>query len=150
MRSVVSTFVVALLVALAACERGASDEAGVRAVAEGIVEADNARALERVLDFYAEDAVLLPPNADPVRGRAAIRPRYEALFAEYDPKIEARIDELEVDGDLAVVRGRNGGRLEPRGTAPARELDDAWLMVLRREGDRWRIRQLMWHPQHAP
>jgi len=47
-----------------------------RALATGIVDADNARDLERVLGYYAADAVLLPPGEGPVQGLAAIRPRY--------------------------------------------------------------------------
>lgn len=59
----------------AACETDAAPVRQVRAVANGIIAADNARALERVLAYYAADAVLMPPGEQPVVGRAAIRPR---------------------------------------------------------------------------
>jgi uncharacterized protein (TIGR02246 family) len=119
----------------------------VRAVAAGIIEADNARDIDRVLGFYAEDAVLMPPGESPVTGREAIRPRYEDLFARFDPRIEPRLDEVCADGRLAFVRGRNGGRLIGRGGGETRELDDAYLMLLRREaGGAWRISHLIWHP----
>lgn len=118
----------------------------VRRVAEGIIAADNNRDIEGVLSFYATDAVLLPPNEPPLSGHAAIRPRYEALFAGFTPAIEGRIDELIVDGVSAVVRGHNCGRLTSRGSAPSRALDDVYLMLLRREADgSWRISHLMWH-----
>lgn len=124
----------------------AGAEAAVRRVAEGIIAADNARDIERVLSLYAPDAVLMPPGEAPVQGRAAIRPRYEGLFAAYTPAIEGRIDELAVDGTTAFVRGHNGGRLVPLGDALPRELDDVYLMLLRREKDgAWRISHLIWH-----
>lgn len=117
-----------------------------RAVATGIVEADNARDLARVLGFYAADATLIPPGEAPVSGHAAIRPRYERLFADYQPAIEARIDEACAGDGFAFVRGHNGGRLSPRGGSPARDLDDDYLMLLRRGADgSWRITHLMWH-----
>lgn len=118
----------------------------IRAVADGIIEADNASDIERVLGYYATDAVLMPPNEGPVRGHEAIRPRYEGLFANFAPEIEARIDEACAEGDMGFVRGHNGGRLVRRGSDSARPLDDVYLMLLRRDEDgMWRISHLIWH-----
>jgi uncharacterized protein (TIGR02246 family) len=118
----------------------------IRAVATGIVEADNRRDIERVLSHYAEDAVLMPPGEPPVTGRAAIRPRYAALFEAYDPAIEPRVDEACVDSGLAFVRGHNGGRLVSRTGAAERRLDDGFLMLLRQDAQgAWRITHLIWH-----
>lgn len=118
----------------------------VTSVATGIIEADNARALDRVLALYAPDATLLPPGESPVAGKEAIRPRYESLFAAFTPEIVSRVDEVCVSGFLAYVRGHNRGRLVARGGGPDRVLDDPYLMVLRRQGDgSWRISRLMWH-----
>ena len=117
-------------------------------MAGGIIAADNARDITRVMDSYAADAWLLPPNDVPVRGHAAIRPRYEALFNGFNPAIEGRIDEVCASGSIAFVRGHNGGRMISRTGAPPRVLDDAYLMTLRLEPDgRWRISHLMWHSQ---
>jgi ketosteroid isomerase-like protein len=81
-----------------------------------------------------------------VRGREAIRPRYVALFEQFDPAIEARVDEACVSGAVAFVRGHNGGRLSARGAGAGRALDDLYLMLLRRDaGGAWRISHLMWH-----
>ena len=115
-------------------------------MAAGIVEADNASAIERVLDYYAPDAMLLPPGEAPVSGRPAIRPRYERLFAAFAPEIAGRVDEVCVSGSIAFVRGHNGGRLRSRTAGADRALDDVYLMLLRVGADgRWRISHLMWH-----
>jgi uncharacterized protein (TIGR02246 family) len=128
------------------CAADAQAASALRAVATGIVEADNARALERVLAHYAADAVLLPPGEAPVSGRDAIRPRYESLFASFDPAIESRVDEACASGSVGYVRGHNGGRLIARGAARDRELDDWYLMLLRKGPDqKWRISHLIWH-----
>lgn len=126
------------------------DATGARAVAEGIIAADNERDIGRVLGYYADDVVWLPPDEPAVTDRDAIRRRYEDLFQKFDPDIEARIDGTCVEGDLAVVRGRNGGWLVSRVGGRSRQLDDVWLMVLRRVDGDWKITQLMWHPAHAP
>jgi uncharacterized protein (TIGR02246 family) len=123
----------------------------LRAVATGIVAADNRRDIERVLDYYTADAVLMPPGEAPVRGRDNIRPRYEALFASFAPEIEAQIDEACAGDGMGFVRGRNGGRLVPRGSGDPRMLDDAYLMLLRLEpGGLWKISHLIWHRQSEP
>ena len=133
------------------CNPGAEAARQARAVATGIIDADNARDIERVLRSYAADAILMPPGEKSVLGREAIRPRYEEMFAAFDPRIEARVDEACAAEGIAFVRGHNGGRLVPRHGGDARELDDAYLMVLRREGDgEWRISHLMWHRASAP
>ena len=130
------------------CRADAAPVRAVRAVAEGIIEADNARDIERVMNAYADDAWLLPPGEAPVRGHAAIRPRYEALFAGFNPAIDGRIDEACVSGSIAFIRGHNGGRMISRSAEPARSLDDVYLMQLTIDADgRWRISHLMWHRQ---
>jgi len=128
-------------------QRAASAADSVRAVAEGIIAADNARDLGRVLRLYADDAVLLPPNENPVTGRTAIRPRYETLFRTMMPAIKSELSEVEVGGDWAFVRGRNTGTMRPISGGPERQLNDVFLMVLRRAADgEWRIARLIWHP----
>jgi len=129
------------------CEADGVDARKVRAVAEAIVAADNARDIDRVRSSYAPDAILMPPNEAPVRGWDAIRPRYESLFASFAPAIEGHLDEICVSSAFAFVRGRNGGRFDPRGAGAARILNDIYLMLLRRdETGAWRISHLMWHP----
>ena len=133
------------------CEPGSASARAARAVAEGIIAADNGRDLERVLGYYATDAVLMPPGEEPVAGRDAIRPRYEQLFATFNPEIEARVEEVCAGDGLAFVRGRNGGRLVPRQGGESRALNDVYLMLLRRDaGGAWRITHLVWHPAGPP
>ncbi len=97
---------------------GAREENRIREVAMGIVAADNERDLDRVLAHYTDNAVLFPPNHPPVRGKEAIRPRYETLFHDYAPQIVARIDEMQVAGDWALVIGPISGDLRPLAASP--------------------------------
>jgi uncharacterized protein (TIGR02246 family) len=133
------------------CRPDASAVRDIRAVATGIVAADNRRDIERVVANYSVDAVLMPPGEGPVVGRNRIRPRYEALFARFTPAIELQVEEACVGTGLGVVRGRNGGRLIPRASGEARVVDDAFIMLLRTESDGvWRISRLIWHRQSEP
>ena len=128
------------------CRQDSAAVREVRAVASGIVDADNARDLERVLGYYAADAVLLPPGEGPVAGLAAIRPRYVSLFEAFTPQIALQVDEVCAGDGLAFVRGRNRGRLVARAGAASRELDDVFVMLLRRgTAGGFRISHLIWH-----
>jgi len=128
------------------CGQDAAGVREIRAVATGIIAADNERAIERVLAYYTPDAIWMPPEQDAVVGRAKIRARYEALFAAFTPEISPTIEQACVAESLGFVRGHNGGRVVDRRSGAARDLDDAYLMLLRREADgAWRISHLMWH-----
>lgn len=145
----VSAIVLALALQPAADCRGDSTAVkAVRAVADGIIAADNERDIDRVMSYYAEDAWLMPPNAAPVQGHSAIRPRYETLFSGFSPAIEGRIDEACVSGSTAFVRGHNGGSMKSRASTPDRALDDSYLMLLKLDAGRWRISHLIWHSAH--
>jgi uncharacterized protein (TIGR02246 family) len=121
-------------------------EVRVRAVALGIIAADNVRDLERVLSFYADDAVLLPPGEGPARGKAVIRRRYEAFFRTYAPEIITDLEEVQVAGNWAFVIGVNRGRLVPVGSGVERSLNDVYVMILKQSPEGvWRIARLMWH-----
>lgn len=133
------------------CRPDASGVREIRAVAAGIVAADNRCDIESALAYYTVDAVLMPPGEAPVAGRDAIRPRYEALFASVTPAIELEIQEACVAAGLGFVRGRNGGRLIPRASGETRVVDDAFVMLLLLEPEgAWRISHLIWHRQSAP
>lgn len=130
------------------CRPDASAVQEIRAVASGIIAADNASDIERVLSYYSTDAILMPPGEAPVAGRNNIRPRYEGLFADFTPEIEGHIDEACAGSGFGFVRGHNGGRLVPHGDGTARVLDDGYIILLRREEDgTWRISHLIWHRQ---
>jgi uncharacterized protein (TIGR02246 family) len=127
------------------CGHEAGDSLAAAEVAEGIIAADNNRDIDLVLGYYRTDAVLMPPGESTVRGRPSIRPRYEALFEQYDPAIVGRIDRVEICGDMAIISGRNGGWLRGRDDRPDRRLSDVYLMMLRFAEGRWRIARLIWH-----
>ena len=135
---------IAALVLLAAC-----DAAGAREVATGIVAADNAADIERVLGYYAPEAVLQPPEEPEIK-LPEIRPRYERLFATFRPKIELSITSVNVQGEIAILQGHNGGKLEAKDGGPAKKLDDDFVMVMRCDSGRWRISHLMWQPAPKP
>lgn len=118
----------------------------VEAVAHGLMAADNVRDVEQVVELYAPDAIMLPPNESPVEGIAAIRPRYEAFFETHQPALRFIIEETRVVNNLAYVRGRTRGTIRDLGRQTEQTINDVFLMILKRtDSGAWKISRLMWH-----
>lgn len=90
---------------------------------------------DELASLYAEDAVMLPPNAPALFGRDAIRASFREEFAAGGLKAEIEALETVVDGDLAYVAGRyrvwtGDGTLVDRGKYVEiwRAVDGQWLI----------------------
>ena len=100
------------------CGDEPGDSLAVAEVAHGTIASDNSRDIDLVLSYYRPDAVLMPPGKSAVRGRPSIRPRYEALFEQYDPAIVGQIDRTRSAGTwpsspAETEAGFEGGMIAP-------------------------------------
>ena len=102
----------------------------------------SAKNLNSVVDLYAEDAVFLPSTGSRVTGRPAIRELFAGALAAHTSQIQVRSKVSEQSGNLAF----DSGEYEETSTAGGvtRTGRGNYLVVLRREGNRWRIVQHMW------
>jgi uncharacterized protein (TIGR02246 family) len=123
----------------------ADDRAAVRKVLSELGAADNSGNLDSVVSHYREDAILLPPNADVVAGRSAIRSWYEQGFRHYRFAVSFDAGEIAASGDLAFARGYINGRLNPKADEALINLHEKFIMVLRRDEDGWKIARLIWN-----
>jgi uncharacterized protein (TIGR02246 family) len=144
-----------LTLLLAACKSTSTTTVGgrvaeVRATVQRIIAADNARDLEAAVACYTEDAQWLPPDTEPIVGRAELRISYTSMFEAWAPSMTAASEETWILDDVAVDRGRTSGLLVSRSGGVTRKVDDKYMMVLRREDGVWRIARLMWNPNQPP
>lgn len=127
-------------------EQGVSDPGAVRSVIASIIAANYAGDLEAVSRLYSDDAILIPPGEDPVRGRASLLERYRKGFAEDTIELAFTSEETEVAGEWAFDRGRTHGKATPKSGGEPRQIDDKYVMLLRRgEDGSWRISRLIWN-----
>ena len=139
-------FAVMTFAACAAPSARDPDAGDAVATVRALIAADQRRDLDAALRCYSDDVVWLPPNAAEVRGRDVIAARYRTMFAAYDPRLDVDVVEHRATGDLAFVRGVTHGELRPRGASDAVAVHDAFVALLRRADDGWRITHLIWHP----
>jgi uncharacterized protein (TIGR02246 family) len=91
----------------------AREEESVRRALAAFTEAVNRADYEAVLEMVTDDAVFWTANYPALSGKAAIRAAYAGLAA-YRVHQEFEIEELQVCGDWAFVRGYEDSTLDPK------------------------------------
>ena len=135
--------VLALMSLLAGCANQAgTDPAGRQAVESAIrsyVEASNKGDVATLASLYAEDAVLLPPDHEPIQGREAIR----AFWRQgTDEGLEVTNLAVEVSGNLGYLVGQY--HLPATDEEPADS--GKYVMCLKRQRDgSWKVTADIWN-----
>jgi len=83
-----------------------SVKAEIRASLTHSASAFNRGDVETIVEAYAPDAVVLPPNSPAVQGIPAIRRLWEALLAAGYRNASFELDEIEHWGEVALAIGR--------------------------------------------
>ena len=115
------------------------DRAQLDAASEAWVAAFNARDADAMVALTTEDVVLLPPNAEPVRGREAVRTIWTRAVASAKADASVTVDETVISGDYAYKTGSYVYTL-PNGVVVER---GKFLEVWKRTDAGWRIHRDM-------
>jgi len=104
---------------------------------------------DSIAEFYAENAVVMPPNMAPTRGKAAIR-AFFATLNEAKPTLSLRADSVWANGAAAVEQGRYWWKwagAPPPGMPGA----DSGKYIVRwvNEGGKWLMAQDIWNSDVA-
>jgi uncharacterized protein (TIGR02246 family) len=138
----------ALAAILAGCggrppEPDATSRGAIEATVDRYVAASNGGDAEGLADLYAEDALLLPPDHEPIHGREAI---VEFWRQGTDEGLEVSTLRLEVNGDLAYLIGRY--HLPP--TEEEAADSGQYVLCLKRQADgAWKLTADIWNGSGA-
>ena len=130
-----AAWIVLLSLAASACAESTAPEPFPQAAVDALVERFNAHDAAGVASFYTEDAVMMPPDSEPLSGRAAIQEFFARTNAAGTPPVEFATVETLVLGDHAWRQG--SFRVQGPGTdAPVsgkfvelwKKVDGAWLL----------------------
>jgi len=122
---------------------GAKDD--VRVVVSGILDADNHADIERVLSYYQQEAVLMPPGRDEIKGLANIRRNYENIFATSLLNLAPEEEQIIVTNEFVVYKGRTKGQVIAKSDSTARSINDKFIMILKKDDGSWKISTLIWN-----
>ena len=143
MRKLVLVLLLSLF--LSSCHQKTTDQAAansIESVDSALSKAVAARDLEKILSFYAEDAVLMPTAEPIVSGKAAIREEWHHILSipDFQNKSVLTRSVMSKSGDMAysmgsyvaTLRGENGELVTEPGkwlTVWTRQGDGSWLIV---------------------
>ena len=131
----------ALVAFLAACQ--AAPDRTLQDWAQAMSRAD----VDGAITCHASGAVWLPPGSAPIDGLGAIAQQCREQIAAGAVSMRVEIDEQQIEGDRALLRGTLASELAARDGSAVVRRQDRISAVLRLEGGRWRIVQLAWQPQ---
>ena len=165
MRSFALMFATVVGAAVAGC-KGSPELAGTSAGAEPLTSSEvaaihradsafaaaaNAGDAAAVAAVYHEDAHLMPPSAEAIKGREDIRKFWGGLFGAYQVKITIGSDDIEGRGDLAYARGHYTLEATPKAKGAGFREEGKFLEVLRRQPDgSWGYAVDMYSPNQPP
>ena len=90
--------------------------------------------LDGVMDLYAPDAWLLPPNAPLMKGKDGIRGFFQAMLDAGVRGVDLESLSVEGNDDFAVDIGRYRLTIEPPGGDPMID-EGKYIVVLKRQSD---------------
>ncbi len=116
-----------------------ADEAAIEEVAVQALEIANGSKdwMAYVSAYYAEDGMIMAPNAEPVQGLEGLAATFEAM----PPFTDLAFETLEIDGtsDMAWVRGKYTAVWMVPGADPMPD-EGSYLEIWRRQADgSWRV-----------
>jgi ketosteroid isomerase-like protein len=95
--------------------------------------------------LYAENAVSMPPSLPTLQGRAALQRDFEGFFAINEARHETTVDEIIVEGGLAIERAHYRLTYRPRGGGAEVVETGRHVECRRRIGDQWLIVTEIWN-----
>ena len=133
--------VMMLMAVLALCASGETQEdipSTIERLNREYTRMYNAGQLDKILDFFAEDAMTLSPDQEPVRGREALRRYYEAAFKrEPHPDLVVTSIRSEQSGDLLYESGRWTQSL-PMPDGKSQQFTGYYLSIYKKIGGGWK------------
>jgi uncharacterized protein (TIGR02246 family) len=116
-----------------------SADAAIRDLTKTFVAGANAKDGARIGALYAEDAVLMPPNQEMVRGRAAIQAYWQGLLDAGAKDVSLTTTHVASSGNVAYEAGTYQFTMAAPGAQPVTDRGK-YLVGFRREADgKWRM-----------
>ena len=118
------------------------DEQMVQRLADRFAEALNKGDAALAADFYTEDALVLPPGTEMIRGREAIQSFWQEGLATIEDITLTTVNVEPLGGDALLEIGEF--RFTAKGEQP-QQVNGKYVVVLRKQGDEWKIASDIWN-----
>jgi uncharacterized protein (TIGR02246 family) len=132
--------------------QAAGSDAGIKQIADSYVKATLAGDPKAVAALYTEDAVEMPPNTPPIKGRAAIEAYYTKMMSGGGKVNSFSIDHTEshASGDTGYDVGTYKQSMTPPGaTAPLSETGK-YVVLLKKTAGAWKVAYAIYNSDAPP
>lgn len=123
-------------------------EADAEAITAVFAEFDAAVAagdLDRILTWYADDVVSMPPDMPARVGIDAMRASMQENMDQFTFELTSQVEEVEVAGDMAVALVSWSETLTPKAEGDVMDMQGKWIVVFKRQADgSWKCWREMW------
>jgi uncharacterized protein (TIGR02246 family) len=118
------------------------DKATIQKLIDAFAEAFNRGDTASMATMYTEDAYLLPPQADMMRGRAAIQQFWQAASEQIGDMKLTIVDVEPLGSDAAREIGTVTARTKVQ---PQQEVVGKYVVVWRKVGNDWKLATDIWN-----
>ena len=126
-----------------------TDREAVAAIEDHIRAAYAVGDADGVAAQYTEDAILMNPGRPAVVGREAIAEGFRPFFASFRGELAQEIEEIEVFGDQAYMRGKIKIKITAKKGSAKAELNGKYIAIARRDSDGvWRFARDIYNYDH--
>jgi len=128
-----------------------ADRQAIAAVSAQFEAAENAGNVEHMLPLFADDLVILSPNAPELSGADRIAAAMRALHEAFAVRVEYTSQEIDAFGDWGFDRGTERFTLTPKGGGAPISVNGKYLWLYRRQPDgSWKQSRVMWNTSDPP
>jgi uncharacterized protein (TIGR02246 family) len=132
--------------ALAQAAKADAMRARLEKMGKDFADAYNRGDAKAVAAFYAEDAVVLPPDSDFVKGRPAIEAAWKGANEAGMKNMGLEIVDVESDGTYVIETGKATADMQPAGQATAKPETYKYVVVWKKQKDgSWKIIRDIWN-----
>jgi uncharacterized protein (TIGR02246 family) len=126
-----------------------TDREAVAAIEDRIREAYAKGDADGVAAQYTEDAMLMGPGKPATVGRKAIADNFRPFFANFRGELAQEIEEIEVFGDQAYMRGRIRIQITAKHGSAKAQFQGKYIAIARRDTDGvWRFARDIYNYDH--
>ncbi len=129
----------------------AVDRQAIAAVSAQFQAAENAGNVEQMLRLFADDLVILSPNAAELSGADRIAAAIRAFHEAFTVQVEYTSQEIAAFGDWGFDRGTEHFTLTPKSGGAPISVNGKYLWLYGRQPDgSWKQRRVMWNTSDPP
>ena len=97
--------------------------------------ANNSGDIDKLVSFFTDNAVNIPPNEPALIGKEAIRDWFQQFSDKFTMEQEGTVEDVQVSGDLAFTRGTSTTILTPKAGGESPKINGRWVTIYRKQSD---------------